>query len=320
MHGKIQPRDLWSHYLGFCVNSSLCRYHHRITPTLGYQGVDNCVLHPLCPSCVYRRTYASYLVYVYLGKTKTAPDDDDSEAVEGVEDVICRLAQGHPTRSPKRWETITQKLNRTMRKKRISGQPLKALLAKEGLCIPQCWVTEKEQAEQDRARARLQKAEEKLQGGFSLSLFGKKKTPGATLAGPKQPGEAAEDGLHDSDDAGETDTELESDDEEGAAAEKFAGTEEGQEPGYKHCSLSKYEVFSLMRRVHDRAGAGLTEAEDVVEEMERAEKMVGMLYEHLPAQTLKGMSQQSRIKANLRQDSLVYGEIDLPHFLKVNIF
>ena len=238
--------------------------------------------------------------------------------VEGVDDIICRLAQAHPTQSPKRWESITQKLNRTMKKKRISGQPLKALFAKEGLCIPQCWVAEKEQAAQDRARARQQKAEEKTQGGFGSSLFGKKKTPPAGLADKKQPaGETAENGINDSDEAGETDTELDSDDEEGAAVDKLTGTEEGQESGYKYCSLSKYEVFSLMRRVHDRAGAEVTEAEDVVEEMERAEKMVATLYEHLPAQTLKEMSQQSRIKANLRQDSLVYGEMDLPHFLKV---
>lgn len=209
-----------------------------------------------------------------------------------------------------------------MKKKRISAQYLKALLAKEGLCIPQCWVAEKEQAARDRARARLKKNEkEKPEGGFGSSLFGKKKAPDATVvAGQKQPGEVVEDKAGGSDDEeGETDTELESDDEEGVAADKSAGTEERRESGYKHCSLSKYEVFSLMRRVHSRAGAGLTEAEDVVEEMERAENMVNMLYEHLPAQALKEMSQQNRIKGNLRQDSLVYGEIHLPHFLKVRI-
>lgn len=250
---------------------------------------------------------------------KTAPEEDD-DAVEGVEDIVCRLAQAHPTQSPKRWESITQKLNRTMKKKRISGQPLKALLAKEGLCIPQRWVVEKEQAERDRARARLQLAEEKPEDAFSSSLFGKKKTPAAAPADKKQAGETAEGGIDDSDEAGETDTEFESDGEEGAAADKLAGSEEGQESGYKRCSLSKYEVFSLMRRVHDRAGAGVAEAEDVVEEMERAEKIISLLYEHLSAQTLKEMSQQSRIKSNLRQDSLVYGEIDLLQFLKVNIF
>eukprot|EP00752_Nemacystus_decipiens_P015160 g13505.t1 len=255
-------------------------------------------------------------------KTKTAPDDDDSEAVEGVDDILCRLAQAHPTQSPKRWESITQKLNRTMKKKRISGQPLKALLAKEGLCIPQCWIAEKEQVEEDRARARLQKAEAEgeTQGGFGSSLFGKKKTPAAALASKKQPvGETAENGRDDSDEAGETDTELESDEEGTAADNMMAGAEEGQEAEYKHCSLSKYEVFSLMRRVHDRAGAAVTEVEDAVEEMERAEQMVAKLYEHLPAQTLKEMSQQSRIKANQRQDSLVYGEMDLAHFLKVMV-
>lgn len=303
--------------------------HQRLSPQdiskVGIQGLYYCIVHlsktPCFPSLVPFACIDPLLHRINIGLTKTAPEnDDDSEAVEGVEDVIRRLAQAHPTQSPKRWESITQKLNRTMKKKKISGQSLKTLLAKEGLCIPRCWVAEKERAEQDRASARLRKTEERLQGvqgGVGMSLFGKKKTPAAALADQKQPGGTAEDGIDDSDEAGETDTELESDDEESAAADKLARQDEDQELGYKYCSLSKYEVFSLMRRVHERAGAAVTEAEDAVEEIERAENMVGMLYEHLPPQTLKEMSQQSRIKANMRQDSLVYGEIDLACFSKV---
>lgn len=232
--------------------------------------------------------------------------------------MICRLAQAHPTQMPKRWDLITQKLNRAMKNKRIPAQPMKALFAKEGLCIPQCWVAEKAQAKKDRALARAKKAEEKAEGGFGMSLFGKKKAATtAVVADQKQASKAAEVGVDDSDEAGETDTELESDDEKSAVADGHRRTEHGEASEYRYEALSKYEVFSFMRRVHDRAGAGVVETEDAIEGIESAKKMVSMLYEHLPAQTLKDMSQQNRIKAGLRQDSLVYGEIDLTHFLKV---
>lgn len=207
-----------------------------------------------------------------------------------------------------------------MKKKKIPAQPIKALFSREGLCIPQCWVAEKAQAEKDKALARARRKEEKgEEGGFGLSLFGKKKAA-AVAADKKQRGKAAEEvGIDDSDEAGETDTELESDDDEDAAAEEPAGAQEGEDPDFKYQPLSKYEVFSFMRRVHDRSSSRVVEGEDAVEDMERAEKMVGVLYEQLPAQTLKQMSQQNRIKANLWQDSLVYGETEVPEFLEVII-
>lgn len=244
------------------------------------------------------------------------PDDEGSEAIEGVDDVICRLAQAHPTQTPKRWELITQKLNRAMKKKRIPAQPMKALFAREGLCIPQCWVAEKAQAKKDRALARAKKALEKAESGFGLSLFGKKKaTTTGTVPDQKQEPNADEVGADDSDDAGETDTEMDSDEENSATDAPRA--EDDEESHYRYQALSKYEVFSFMRRVHDRAGAGMVETEDAIENIENAQQMVGKLYELLPAQTLKEMSQNNRIKAGLRQDSLAYGEMDLSHFLKV---
>lgn len=244
---------------------------------------------------------------------KAAPEDDGSEVAEGVDEVICRLAQAHPTQTPKRWDFITQKLNRAMKKKRIPAQPIKALFEREGLCIPQCWVAEKARGEKERALARAKKKEGTGEGGFGLSLFGKKKA-----TDKKQPGKAPEEvEIGDSGEAGESDTELESDDDEGAAAEKPAGAEGGEDEAFKYVPLSKYEVFSFMRRVHDRSSSTVTEGEDAVEDMERAEKMVRVLYGQLPAQTLKQMSQENRIKASLWQDSLVYGETEVPTFLKV---
>lgn len=261
---------------------------------------------------------ASTYVACVWSTPKTVPDDENSEAIEGVDDVICRLAQAHPTQTPKRWELITQKLNRAMKNKRIPAQPMKALFAREGLCIPQCWVAEKAQAKKDRALARAKKAEVKAEGGFGMSLFGKKKaTTTGAVPDQKEVPKAAEVGADDSDDAVETDTEMESDDENSAT--DAPRVEDSEEPHYRYQALSKYEVFSFMRRVHDRAGAGMVETEDAIENIESAQQMVGKLYELLPAQTLKEMSQNNRIKADLRQDSLVYGEMDLSHFLKVEV-
>lgn len=252
-------------------------------------------------------------------KQKAAPEDEDSEVGEGVDEVICRLAQAHPTQTPKRWELITQKLNRAMKKKRIPAQPIKALFAKEGLCIPQCWVAEKAKAEKERVLARARKIEESgEEGGFGFSLFGKKKATAVVAADKKQPGKAPEEvEKGDSDEAGESDTELESDEDEGAAAEEPAGAEGGDGGSFKYRPLSKYEVFSFMRRVHDRSSSRVTEGEDAVEDMERAEKMVSVLYEQLPAQNLKQISQENRIKAGLWQDSLAYGETEVSTFVKV---
>ncbi|CAM9789346.1 unnamed protein product [Ectocarpus sp. 6 AP-2014] len=255
------------------------------------------------------------------GQKKGAQSEETSEAFEGVEDVLCRLAQTHPTQTPERWELITQKLNRAMRNKKISAQPMKDIFAKEGLCIPQCWVAEKAQAEKDRALARAQKAAEKKEGALGRILFGKKKkkTPAAAVAGSdrKKTGEGQAVGEVKADEANETDTETESD--ENVADDPAAGTEGGQASEYKYKALSKYEVFSFMRRVHDRAGAAMINTEEAVEDMRKAKKMVDTLYEHLPVQTLKEISQQNRINASLMQDSVAYGEIDISHFLKVMV-
>ncbi|CAM9697476.1 unnamed protein product [Ectocarpus sp. 12 AP-2014] len=255
------------------------------------------------------------------GGQKGAQSEETSEAFEGVEDVLCRLAQTHPTQTPERWELITQKLNRAMRNKKISAQPMKDIFAKEGLCIPQCWVAEKIQAEKDRALARAHKSAEKKKGALGRTLFGKKKkkTAAAAVAGSdrKKTGEAQAVGEIKADEANETDTETESD--EDVADDPAARTDGRQTSVYKYKALSKYEVFSFMRRVHDRAGAAIIETEEAVEDMHKAKKMVDMLYEHLPVQTLKEISQQNRINASLMQDSVAYGEIDISHFLKVMV-
>lgn len=248
------------------------------------------------------------------GNTKNTPGEEEgSEAFEGVDEILCRLAQAHPTQMPKRWELITQKLNRIMKKKRISTQPMKTLFSEEGLCIPQCWVAEKAQAEEERARARAAKAAEKAKPASGITnIFGKKKK-----ADQKEPKKDPAAGVDGSDEAGESDTKLESDDEEGGTAGARAVEGDGAESGYRYRPLSKYEVFSCMRGVHDRAGADVVAAEDAVEKMESARKMVDALYEKLPAQALKEMSQQNRINAGLKQERLVYGEIHIAEFLEV---
>ncbi|CAN0290255.1 unnamed protein product, partial [Ectocarpus sp. 13 AM-2016] len=184
------------------------------------------------------------------------------------------------------------------------------------------WVAEKIQTEKDRALARAHKSAEKKKGALGRTLFGKKtkkKTAAAVVAGSdrKKTGEAQAVGAITTDEANETDTETESD--EDVADDPAARTEGGLTSVYKYKALSKYEVFSFMRRVHDRSGAAIIETEEAVEDMRKAKKMVDMLYEHLPVQTLKEISQQNRINACLMQDSVAYGEIDISHFLKVMV-
>ena len=227
-------------------------------------------------------------------------------------EVVCRLAQVYPTQTPNRWDLITQNLNRTMKKKEIPAQPLKALFAKEGLCIPQCWRTEKENNVKDKAlRAPAGKAADSTKRTFGGAMFEKKKT--AADLGKLRKGRDSGGGTDLADDS---DLELDFEIDKSVALGDTGASGEGA-TGYTYQPLSKYEVFSLMRRVHDRVGAGVVETEQAVEDMEQAEKLVGVLYEHLSAETTKSMSQQNRIKAGLRHDSLVYGEMSIPHFLKV---
>lgn len=236
----------------------------------------------------------------------------EPEAMEGVHEVLCRLAQVYPTQTPNRWDLITQNLNRTMKKKEIPAQPLKALFAKEGLCIPQCWRTEKENNVKDKALARAGKAVDSVKRTFGVSMFEKKKTA-ADLGKLKKEGNPSGSDLAD-----DPDPELDYEIDKSVALGDTSAAGEGA-TGYTYQPLSKYEVFSFMRRVHDRVGAGVLETEQAVEDMEHAEKIVGVLYEHLSAETTKAMSQQNRMKAGLRRDSLVYGEMSIPHFLKVRM-
>lgn len=232
--------------------------------------------------------------------------------MEGVHEVLCRLAQVYPTQTPNRWDLITQNLNRTMKKKEIPAQPLKALFAKEGLCIPQCWRTEKENNVKEKALARAGKAVDSGKRTFGVSMFEKKKTA-ADLGKLKKGGNP--DGLDLADDP---DPELDSEiDKKSVALGNTGVPRESATTGYTYQPLSKYEVFSFMRRVHDRVGPGVIETDQAVEDMEHAEKLVGVLYKNLSAETTKALSQQNRIKAGLRHDSLVYGEMSIPHFLKV---
>ncbi|CAM9886475.1 unnamed protein product [Laminaria digitata] len=200
-----------------------------------------------------------------------------------------------------------------MKKKELPAQPLKALFAKEGLCIPQCWRTEKENNAKDKALARAGKAADSVNRTFGMSkMFDKKKTA-ADLGKLKKGGDPGS-----ADRPDDPDPELDYEIDKSVAVGDTGAAREGA-TGYTYQPLSKYEVFSFMRRVHDRVGDGVLEAEQAVEDMEQAEKLVGVLYERLPAEKVKAMSQQNRIKAGLRHDSLAYGEMSIPHFLKVMV-
>lgn len=200
-----------------------------------------------------------------------------------------------------------------MKKKKIPAQPLKLLIAKEGLCIPQCWVSEIAKTAQKR-KDKLLSAErggQKLKGLFGKSLFGKKK--GAVKRG----GSSGEGDAHDIE--GESDTDQESDAEGDVPAVGDIAAVESVDSSYVYQPLSKYEVFSYMRRVHEHLGAGLLDAEEATESIREAQDIVSMLYEQLPAGTVKAMSQENRLKAGLRQDSLVYGELEVSYFMKASL-
>lgn len=190
-----------------------------------------------------------------------------------------------------------------MKKKKISTKPLKDLFAKESLRIPQCWVAEKAEDANKKALAQEKKDEiEKTNEKRDTSLFwggGAK-----VVQGPEGDGESA---------INESDTESESD------LENDQGGVENAKLSYKYEPLSKQEVFSYMQQVHDRVGPNMLGTESAVRDIERAQKMIDILYEQLSVETLKAMSQQNRINASLNQESLVYGEMGIPHFLKVSI-
>lgn len=231
--------------------------------------------------------------------------------MEGVHEVLCRLAQVYPTGTPKRWDLIAQNLNRTMKKKEIPAQPLKAIFAKEGLCIPQCWITEKEQNFRKVASARAEKAADSVKRTFGgSSMFDKKKS---TVDLEKiEPGDGGG-----ADPADDPDPELDPIIDGGVASSGDTAATGAGRTAYTYQPLSKYEAFSFMRRVHDRVGPEVLETEQAVEDMEHAERIVGVLYEDLPSEKVKAMSQQNRMKAGLRNDCLVYGEMSILHFLKV---
>ncbi|CAM9969231.1 unnamed protein product, partial [Sphacelaria rigidula] len=51
--------------------------------------------------------------------------------------------------------------------------------------------------------------------------------------------------------------------------------------------------------------------------MNKTLTLVGRLYDDLPAAIVKGVSQDNRISAGLKQESLVYGELEIASFVKV---
>lgn len=201
-----------------------------------------------------------------------------------------------------------------MKKKKIPAQPLKYLIAKEGLRIPHCWVAEMTKTAEKREKDKLTSTGnggQKLKGLLGKSLFGKKNVA-AERGGWSGEGDAH--GIE-----GESDTEQESDVEGNVSAGGDAAAVESVESSYVYRSLSKYEVFSYMRRVHDHLGPGVLDAEETADNIREAQNIVSMLYDQLPAETVKATSQQNRLKAGLRQDSLVYGELEVSHFVKASL-
>lgn len=202
-----------------------------------------------------------------------------------------------------------------MRQKEIPAEPLKALLAQEGSTMPQCWVDENAANVAKQELAVENTLAQKRRGVFGgKSMFGK---PRADIDNNTPTAVDQE--------AGESDTEPESDidDEENpvvSSPTRIGGGRgvEGNEQGFVYQPLTKYEVFAYMRRLHSRMGPRVLEAEEAVETMNKTLTLVGRLYDDLPAAIVKGVSQDNRISAGLKQESLVYGELEIASFVKVN--
>lgn len=198
-----------------------------------------------------------------------------------------------------------------MRKKGIPARPLKDLLAKQTMRLPQCWVTEIAENAKARelAKETAQLDEKKGVFGGKPVFGGKTKTFDKNVAGDLV--------------AGESDTEPESDleKEEGKGenpTDQEGGVVDGDGLVYMYQRLTKYEVFSYMQKLHDRTGPRLLETEEAKADIHRVEERVDALYEELPVGTAKAISQENAITAGLRHDSLAYGEIDTVFFLKVH--
>lgn len=226
-----------------------------------------------------------------------------------IDDILCRITQAHAPGNTKRWGLITKQLNGTLKKKKIPAQPLKTLLAKEGLCIPQCWATGMAADATKRELAKENARLEKNKGVFGGKFFGKSKPASNDKSAIEQ-------------EAGESETEPESDIEAehptvvNPTSSESAGAEKNEQH-YVYQPLTKYEVFSFMRGLHDRIGPRVLETEEAVENVDTAIKVVNRLYEKLPAATAKAVSQENRIRSGLTQNSLVYGEMEIASFVKV---
>ncbi|CAM9322825.1 unnamed protein product, partial [Choristocarpus tenellus] len=221
--------------------------------------------------------------------------DDETEVLEEIETVLLRLAQVHHAQTPDRWEQITKKINKTIKNKHIDTRPLKMVLEKEGIVVPQCWVAEvvKEEAKLkvERRKDHPDNPKKAIKGVVQGKLFG-----GSTTKG-------------------ESDAESESETEEVGYGLKAARNQSNEDVDF--LPLSKHEVFSIMKLLHKIAGPRVLEEDDIKIAVEGAMKAIDELYSDLPANVVRGLSQEARIREGLGQDTLVYGEINTYNFLEV---
>lgn len=229
---------------------------------------------------------------------------------EDIDDILSRITQAHAPGDTRRWGLITKQLNLTMKKKKMFTQLVKTLLAKEELCIPQCWVTEMAADVAKRELARENTRLEKDKGVFGGKLFGKSQSNNqdkSILWGQKA-------------DQSDTEPESEIENEDPVvlnSTSKESGGDHESEKHYGYQPLTKCEVFSFVRGLHDRIGPRVLETEEATQDMDTAIKLVNRLYEKVPAAMVKAVSQENRIRSGLTHDSLVYGEVEIASFVKV---
>lgn len=235
--------------------------------------------------------------------------------MEDIANILCRVVQANPTETPDRWKLIAESLQQAIETRGTAVQSLKARVASEGPRVPGCWEAEQVTGREHLAKRRLDQTAEQEKKSLGQSLFGKKDDAGETdrreeggHLGSNSKGGVSREASASSDVAGD------------AEAVPTAHTQGGGNPsmvqGNTQHSLTKYEVFALMRWVHGRIDP-MAGNESAAQDMRRAVAVVDRLYEDLPAAKVKAISQENRLKARLGSDSLAYGEINVDSFLKV---
>ncbi|CAM9173767.1 unnamed protein product [Chrysoparadoxa australica] len=277
-------------------------------------------------------------------ESKEAPkEEEEEEIIEGVDEVFVRIVQMHHAQTKNRWVEVTKKVNSALHKQGVDVQELKDQINRIGIGVPECWEQEMvdiARKAREKSERKAMAAEEELQREVERQLAGKQmgkkkaKAPQPKKEGLKSPKEKGSSGSffgigkrkqpepepkkHEEEEGGsDTDsmTSADTDVEVGNKGGKGNGKDKKEE--VPPVNLTKYEVFSFMRRLHKMYGPNIVEEEQVKSSMKWACQHLDAIFESCTAEKAKVMSQEARIKGGINKDTLAYGEIDVATFIRL---